>query len=123
MSNLTYLVTEGQRLVEDAREHRIAEFGTRSEAWARKVELALADNPIALVRFKQAQSITTPTPGITYGTINDFFLLRGRLAVLTEIATEHQRLKRDEVLVLKPSLWGVGLDLKAAWRRWRKGGQ
>ena len=25
-----------------------------------------------------------------------------------------------DILVLKPTLWGVGIDLKALWRRWRR---
>ena len=26
----------------------------------------------------------------------------------------------DDILILKPSVWGLGIDLKAAWRRWRR---
>jgi|SRR5689334_3853213 hypothetical protein len=85
MANLTYLVTEGQRLVEDALEQRIADYAARCEGWRLKVEKALKGKPLALARFQQAQPNNTPQPGITYGTMNNFALLRGRLFILTQI--------------------------------------
>src|SRR6185312_4435668 len=97
MANLTYLVTEGQRLVEDALEHRTADYDARCEAWRLAVEQSLKGKPLALARFRQAQPINTPQPGITYGTMNDFALLRGRLTVLTQILQEAEQARRDAI--------------------------
>jgi hypothetical protein len=52
MTNLTFLVTEGQRLVEDAREQRTADYAARCEAWRLKVEQALKRKPLALAMAK-----------------------------------------------------------------------
>ena len=95
MANLTYLVRVGERLVEDARGQRIADYATRSEAWAREVEQALADEPLAFARFRQAQPPNTPHPGIPYDIMSDFALLRGRLAVLTEIEDAAKESRRE----------------------------
>src|SRR5262245_55201080 len=97
MANLTYLVTVGERLVEDARGQRIVDYGKRCEAWAREVEQALADKPLELARFRQAQPTNTPQPGIPYGIMSDFALLRGRLAVLTEIEDAAKASQRENL--------------------------
>jgi hypothetical protein len=94
MANLTYLVTEGQRLVEGARQ-RTADYDVRCEAWRLKVEQALKGKPLALARFRQAHPINTPQPGIPYGSMNDFALLRGRLFVLTQIEQEWEQERRQ----------------------------
>jgi len=97
---LTYLVTEGQRLIEDARQQRFDDYSVRCEAWNRKVQLALfqrslAWKPRALMRFKQAHPINTPQSGIPNSIMDDFALLRGRLFVLTDIVQASEQERRD----------------------------
>jgi hypothetical protein len=104
MANLTYLVTEGQRLVEDALEQRTADYDARCEAWRLKVEQALKGKPLALTRFRQAQPINMPQSGIPYGIMSDFALLRGRLFVLTQIEQESEQERRQAM-----RSWGVAI--------------
>jgi hypothetical protein len=91
MANVTYLVTEGQHLVE---QRSVDNYGARCEEWRLRVEQALKRKPLALARFRQAQPINTPQAGIPYGIMNDFALLRGRLLVLTQIEQELQFFQR-----------------------------
>jgi hypothetical protein len=124
MANLTYLVTVGERLVKDARGQRIADYGTRCEAWAREVEQALADKPLALASFRQAQPTNTPQPGITYGIMSDFALLRGRLAVLTEIEDAAKKSRRETLrfwLVLIVGIIGACIGAWAIVEGWFTG--
>ena len=107
MANLTYLVTEGQRLVEDALEHRIADYDARCEAWRLAVEQSLKGKPLALARFRQAQPINTPQPGIPYGIMSDFALLRGRLFVLTNINQESKQERRHSIRSWVATIIGI----------------
>ena len=94
-------------LVEDALEQRTADYDARCEAWRLKVEQALKRKPIALARFRQAQLINAPQPGIPYGIINDFALLRGRLFVLTDIAQESEQKRRNAIYSWATAIIGI----------------
>jgi hypothetical protein len=115
MANLTNHVTAGERLVEEARGQRIADYGTRCEAWAREVEQTLADKPLELARFRQAQPTHTPHPGITYGVMSDFALLRGRLAVLTEIEDAAKESRRETLRFWLVVIFGIIGACIGAW--------
>ena len=122
VANLTYLVRVGER-VEDARGQRIADYATRCESWAREVEQALADQPLELARFRQAQP-TTPQPGITYDIMSDFGLLLGRLAVLTEIEDAAKVSRRETLrfwLVLITGIIGACIGAWAIVEGWFNG--
>ena len=43
--------------------------------------------------------------------------LLDRKPTLTVPAAEAKLGKQDEIILLKPNLWGVGVDLKALWRK------
>ena len=93
MAKVTSLITEGQRLIEEARQQRSDDYGARCEAWNQQVQnvlfhQSLSWRPRGLTRFKQAQPIKTPQPGIPNNIMDDFALLRGRLFVLTQIEQE-----------------------------------
>jgi hypothetical protein len=107
MANLTYLVTEGQRLVEDALEQRTADYAARCEAWRLKVEQALKGKPLALARFRQAQPMNTLQSGIPYGIMSDFALLRGRLFVLTHIEQESDQERRHALRSWAATIIGI----------------
>lgn len=113
------LVKDGQKLVADARNQRTEDYGSRCAGWAAIVKTALQDDPLALARFEQAAPLNDDESGIPYGFLRDRQMTRARLAVLIDIARERQRQKWDDILTLKPSMWGMGIDLKAAWHRWR----
>jgi hypothetical protein len=77
-------------------------------AWSRSVEEYLKDDPVALTRFRNAQPISGVHPDIAAAVANHWKKLQGQLAVLTDLA-------RD--FALSPTLWGLGVNLKAAWRK------
>ena len=107
MANLTYLVTEGQRLVEDAQNQCFDDYTARCEAWRLKVEGALKGKPLALARFRQAQPINTVQSGIPYGVRSDFALLRGRLVILTYIEQELEQERRHAIRSWAATIIGI----------------
>ena len=109
MAKLTYLITEGQRLIEDAQQQRLDDYGERCEAWNQKVEHALFQQalswkPRPLTRFRQAQPINTAQFAVPNSILNDFALLRGRLFVLTQIEQEAEQERRDTIYS-----WTIGI--------------
>jgi hypothetical protein len=81
MANLTYLVTEGQRLIEDAQQERFDDYAARCESWNQKVQRALFQQalswrPLGLTRFREAQPINTPQSGIPNNLWLRFFAAR-----------------------------------------------
>jgi hypothetical protein len=105
MADLTHLVTEGQRLVEDALAQRTADYDARCEAWRLKVEQALNGKPLA--RFRQAPPINALQPGIPSDIMNDFALLRGRLFVLTDIEHESEQKRRNAIYSWAVAIIGI----------------
>ena len=111
MAKLTYLITEGQRLIEDAQQQRFDDYAARCESWNQKVQRALFQQaiswkPRALTRFKQAQPINTPQY-VPNSTVNDFALLRGRLLVLTDIVQDSERQRRDVIYSWTIAIVGI----------------
>ena len=112
MANLTYLVTEGQRLIEDAQQERFDDYAARCESWNQKVQQALFQQaiswrPLGLTRFREAQPINTPQSGIPNSITNDFALLRGRLFVLTQIERETEQKRRDAIYSWAIAIIGI----------------
>ena len=114
------LIKDGQKLVADARKQRTTDYESRCAAWAKRVEFALQNDAVDLVRFWEAERSTNVEPGIPNTIMRDWQMTRARLVLLIEIARERQGHKVAEVVTLKPTLWGIGVDLKTAWRRWRR---
>jgi hypothetical protein len=112
MAKLAYLVTEGQHLIEDAQQQRFDDYGARCESWNQKVQQTLFQQslswrPLALTRFKQAQPINTPQSGIPNSITNDFALLRGRLAMLTQIVQEAEQARRNAIYSWVTAIIGI----------------
>jgi hypothetical protein len=80
-----------------------------------EVEETLADKPLELARFRQAQAIITPTPGITVGIMGDWSRLRGRVAVLTSIGAEAAQARRTALYFWVGIFVAVVIGIIGAW--------
>ena len=84
------LIKDGQKLVADARKQRTTDDESRCASWAKRVEVALQNDAVALVRFWEAERSTNVEPGIRNTIMRDWQMTRGRLVLLIEIARERQ---------------------------------
>ena len=84
------LIEDGQKLVADARKQRTTDYESRCASWAKRVEVALQNDAVALVRFWEAERSTNVEPGIHNTIMRDWQMTRGRLVLLIEIARERQ---------------------------------
>jgi hypothetical protein len=118
------LIENGDRIAKEFFPKRLPAARVNYSAWTQRVEVYLSNNPVALVRFRHAEPVLQVPSGMPSNTGAQWAKLRGQLAVLIELANERQHQKRDEVMTLKPGVWGLAVDLKAAWRKlmalWQK---
>ena len=113
------LVREGEQIAAGCRASKFVKgVKARCVAWSRSVEEYLKDDPVALTRFRNAQPISGVHPDIAAAVANHWKKLQGQLAVLTDLAREREQ---EVVFALSPTLWGLGVNLKAACASSRSG--